>query len=77
MKLINKKWKVVNVKRNYDKIIIVHAGWKCSCDKEDGHYKREGCSCHVTSLYGIGNGWDKRETCEHIVALHNASIDNN
>ncbi len=74
--LLNKKWKVVSVKTDCEKLIIAPINWKCSCDTDDSHYKRNGCSCHVGNLYGIDVNWNKREVLEHVVALHNASIDN-
>jgi len=75
MKLINKKWKVIMPTKGYTMFVIVPVGWKCSCDKDDYQYKKIGCYCHVGNLDAVDIIWNKREVFEHIVKLHNESLD--
>ncbi len=73
--ILNKKWMVVKPKLPYDKFVIAPKGWKCTCNKNDEHYKKNGCACHVGNMSGLSDGWEKEEVAEHIVRLHNKSLE--
>ena len=72
--LINKKWKIVTPVKTPFSIIQLES-WKCRCDKKGDSYALSGCLCYnyneVLSITKIS----MMPVYEHIVALHNASLE--
>ena len=72
--LISKKWKIVKPVRSVSHILT--DDWKCVCDKDTGYYKKVGCTCYMPDYEVVVILKPSNlPVYEHIVRLHNASLE--
>lgn len=72
--LIDKKWKIVKPVRTPFKVIVTD-DWKCQCDKKGQSYKNHGCLCYPCWEVVCILRASIMPVFEHIVSLHNASLE--
>ena len=71
--ILEKKWKLITprfLKGSFKTMVTID--WECYCPD-----KRFKCICYVSDDFSTAYSEGEKLIAEHIVALHNASIDNN
>ena len=72
--LISKKWKIVKPVRTPFSVIQLES-WKCRCDKKGDSYALSGCLCYNYNAIISITKTSMMPVYEHIVRLHNASLE--